>query len=110
MASGVTGRKRVVADSGNASQPTGNTGIGAATATGFGSDLAGVETPRVTPELQSSDSQSRAWPKLFSVQEAASLLGVCTSTVYKLCAEGKLRHVRVSNAIRIPQAALSAYV
>ena len=42
-----------MADPGNASQPTGNTGIGAATATGFGSDLAGFETPRVTPELQS---------------------------------------------------------
>jgi len=35
--------------------------------------------------------------------------GVGTSTVYKLCAEGKLGHVRVSNAIRIPEVALSAY-
>ncbi len=110
VASGVTGRKRVMAEPGNASQPTGNTGIGAATTTGFEPDLAGFETPRVTPELQSSDSQYSAWPRLFSVQEAASLLGVCTSTVYKLCAEGKLRHVRVSNAIRIPEAAPSAYV
>jgi excisionase family DNA binding protein len=35
------------------------------------------------------------------VREAAALLGVSTSTVYKLCAQGKLAHVRVSNAIRI---------
>ncbi|TME28581.1 MAG: helix-turn-helix domain-containing protein [Chloroflexi bacterium] len=49
------------------------------------------------------------WPRLFSVREAARLLGVCTSTVYKLCAEGKLRHVRVSNAIRISESALAAY-
>jgi excisionase family DNA binding protein len=48
-------------------------------------------------------------PRLLSVREAASLLGVCTSTVYKLCAEGKLRHVRVSNAIRISEAALRSY-
>jgi excisionase family DNA binding protein len=49
------------------------------------------------------------WPKLFSVREAAHLLGVCTSTVYRLCAEGKLRHVRVSNAIRISEMALRDY-
>jgi excisionase family DNA binding protein len=39
--------------------------------------------------------------RLLSVKEAAARLGVSTSTVYKLCAEGKLAHVRVSNAIRI---------
>jgi len=47
--------------------------------------------------------------RLLSVREAASHLRVSTSTVYKLCAEGKLRHVRVSNAIRIPEAALRIY-
>jgi hypothetical protein len=41
------------------------------------------------------------WPRLLSVREAAGLLGVC--------AEGKLRHVRVSNAIRISEAALRIY-
>jgi excisionase family DNA binding protein len=49
------------------------------------------------------------WTRLLSVREAASRLGVCTSTVYKLCAEGKLRHVRVSNAIRISEAALLTF-
>jgi excisionase family DNA binding protein len=44
-----------------------------------------------------------------TVREAASFLGVCTSTVYKLCAEGKLGHFRVSNAIRISAVALQSY-
>jgi len=49
------------------------------------------------------------WTRLLSVREAASLLRVSTSTVYKLCAEGKLRHLRVSNAIRISEAVLRSY-
>jgi excisionase family DNA binding protein len=36
-----------------------------------------------------------------TVREVAKLLNVATSTVYKLCAEGKLAHARVSNAIRV---------
>jgi len=39
--------------------------------------------------------------RLLTAREAAANLGVCTSTVYKLCAQGKLAHVRVSNAVRI---------
>jgi len=31
----------------------------------------------------------------------ARWLGVCTATVYALCAQGRLPHVRVLNAIRI---------
>jgi excisionase family DNA binding protein len=38
---------------------------------------------------------------LLSVREAAALLGVSPSTVYALCAQGKLAHVRVSNALRL---------
>lgn len=50
------------------------------------------------------------WPheRLLSVREVASRLGVCTSTVYKLCAEGRLAHVRISNAIRVRPEVLSA--
>jgi excisionase family DNA binding protein len=76
----------------------------------FGQIWEGLRRPRVTPELQSLDLQGRTLPRLLSVRETASLLGVCTSTVYKLCANGALRHVRVSNAIRIPEGALSSYV
>jgi len=47
---------------------------------------------------------------LLSVREVAQRLNVATSTVYKICAEGKLPHARVSNAIRVPEAALATYV
>lgn len=44
------------------------------------------------------------------MREVAGLLGVATSTVYQLCAEGKLVHLRVSNAIRVEREAVAAYV
>jgi excisionase family DNA binding protein len=47
---------------------------------------------------------------LLSVREAARLLGVCTATVYKLCADGKLPQARILNAIRIVPADLAAFV
>lgn len=46
--------------------------------------------------------------RLLSVREVAARLGVCTSTVYKLCNGGRLAHVRVSNAIRVEPSALEA--
>jgi excisionase family DNA binding protein len=39
--------------------------------------------------------------RLLSVAEVARKLGVCDATVYKLCALGRLDHVRVLNAIRV---------
>ena len=39
--------------------------------------------------------------RLLSVRQVASRLGVSTSTIYKLCSEGRLAHVRVANAIRV---------
>ena len=44
--------------------------------------------------------------RLLSVRQVASRLGVSTSTIYNLCREGKLPHVRVSNAIRLAPEAL----
>jgi len=38
---------------------------------------------------------------LLTVREVAAYMRVSTATVYELCARGKLRHVRVINAIRI---------
>jgi excisionase family DNA binding protein len=43
-----------------------------------------------------------AGERLWTVREVAARLGVCTSTIYKLCAQGRLAHVRVANAIRVP--------
>jgi excisionase family DNA binding protein len=47
---------------------------------------------------------------LFSVRQAAVLLGVCTATVYRMCEQGELSHFRVRNAIRVPVVALKEYL
>jgi len=48
--------------------------------------------------------------RFLTVREVAQELRVCTATVYALCERRELAHVRVSNAIRVPRAALAAYV
>jgi excisionase family DNA binding protein len=48
--------------------------------------------------------------RLLSVRAAAEQLGLCTATVYGLCAEGTLPHVRILNAIRIVPEDLAAFV
>ena len=48
--------------------------------------------------------------RLLSVREAAEQLGLCTATVYGLCAEGALPHIRILNAIRIAPGDLAAFV
>jgi len=68
--------------------------------------FAGIRTPRVTPGLQAQRVSAVPSEGLLSVREVAARLGVSTSTVYKLCAERKLPHVRVSNAIRVDPKAL----
>ncbi len=45
---------------------------------------------------------------LLTVREVAAYLRVSTATVYELCARGKLRHVRVLNAIRVAPGDLHA--
>jgi excisionase family DNA binding protein len=48
--------------------------------------------------------------RLLTVREVAAVLGVATSTVYQLCAAGKLRHCRVSNAIRCAPTDVAVFV
>jgi excisionase family DNA binding protein len=43
-----------------------------------------------------------------TVKEVASLLRICTATVYRLCTTGELPHLRVGATIRIRQADLAA--
>jgi excisionase family DNA binding protein len=45
---------------------------------------------------------------LLTVREVAALLRVSTRTVYKLCDEGHLAHVRIANAIRVQREAVIA--
>jgi excisionase family DNA binding protein len=47
---------------------------------------------------------------LLSVRKAAEQLGLCTATVYGLCADGALPHIRILNAIRIAPADLEAFI
>lgn len=47
---------------------------------------------------------------LLTVREVAGLLRVCTATVYKLCARGELRSVRVLNAMRIGAGDLATFI
>ncbi|TMB12985.1 MAG: helix-turn-helix domain-containing protein [Deltaproteobacteria bacterium] len=47
---------------------------------------------------------------LLSVRDVAAYLAVSTKTIYALCAQGKLRHIRVLNAIRIAPSDVDAFV
>jgi excisionase family DNA binding protein len=40
----------------------------------------------------------------------AEYLGVCAATVYRLCEDGELAHVRITNAIRVRPADLEVFV
>lgn len=52
----------------------------------------------------------RIVPRLMKASEVAERLSVSTATVYALCRRGALQHVRVANAIRVPEAALAAFL
>jgi excisionase family DNA binding protein len=68
-------------------------------------DLDGAgRRPRVQDRIQVVRSVG-----LLSVRQVAEALGVCTAVVYKLVERGELRHVRVSNAIRVAPGDLADY-
>jgi excisionase family DNA binding protein len=79
--------------------------------------LAPVRSPFVTRLLPGSAATTARLEVLrggkdglLSVREAAHQLGLCTATVYGLCAEGALPHIRILNAIRIAPADLEAFI
>jgi excisionase family DNA binding protein len=47
---------------------------------------------------------------LLSVRDVAEELGVCTATVYRLCADGQLAHVRILNAVRVTPRDLADFI
>lgn len=75
-----------------------------------------VRTPFVTRLLPGSAATARidvmqpGRAGLLSVREAAGQLGLCTATVYGLCADGAVPHIRILNAIRIAPADLEAFI
>src|SRR5260370_35395422 len=66
---------------------------------------------RCRPRVASAKSQVPTLPSepLLSVKEDAALLGVCRTTAYRLCERGEIPHLRISNAIRVPQVALETF-
>ena len=77
--------------------------------------VAGDHKAFAAPLLQgAAPARLRALPGgvegLLTVREVAERLGLSTATVYRLCEEGGLPHVRVSNAIRIRPTDLDAFL
>jgi excisionase family DNA binding protein len=70
-------------------------------------DLASFRPPLGTSVVQ-REAHCQSLPKCLTVKEAARVLRVSTATVYRLVAEGRIGHARVSNAIRISEEELAA--
>jgi excisionase family DNA binding protein len=92
----------------NPSQDSGNVDYRAASSGPGSRPFASIRSNPVTSGLQSGPALMVPHERLLSVREVAARLGVCTSTVYQLCAEGRLVHMRVANAIRIAPADVAA--
>ena len=97
-------------------------GIDEGAVAGLTSGLQVAANPRLEPgasiqpvSLEASFSKNFASPLLpdfsasLTVKDVAACLRVCTATVYRLCAAGQLRHLRVGAAIRIREEDLAAY-
>jgi excisionase family DNA binding protein len=48
--------------------------------------------------------------KLLKAREVAAILGIGESTVYRLLAERRLPIVHIGDAVRVPEAALAAWI
>ena len=76
--------------------------------------FAPVRSPFVTrllPEHEARlDVLKSGDDRLLSVRQAAAQLGLCTATIYGLCADGALAHIRILNTIRIAPADLAAFI
>ena len=101
MASGVTVSESGLAGVGRSLQVPASTRVASGPDSSASPELGPFSSPRVTPGLQTRCVNPVPSEGLLTVRQVAARLGVSTSTVYKLCREGRLPHVRVSNAIRV---------
>jgi excisionase family DNA binding protein len=97
------------------SQPVVNITLGGAGGVQPSQPFAGFPKGFVTPLVTGGRGKAghlRSLPEeaetLLTVREVAGRLRVSTATVYKLCARGELRSVRVLNALRISKSDLAA--
>ena len=71
-----------------------------------GSQVVPADSKKFVPPLSPGSDEDR----LLTVREVAKRLSVSTATVYALCERGQLRHIRISNAIRIDVDAVGAFI
>ncbi len=77
--------------------------------------MATAVSPAAKAATQSNALEQRASrigvePLLLRADEAAVALGLGRSTIYELLASGKLPAIRFGRAIRVPKAALEAWI
>src|SRR5437660_3864727 len=64
-------------------------------------DAAGLDSRQSQAFASFTEDSADRLRTLLTVKEVAAYLHVSTETVYRLCALGELRHIRVLNAIRM---------
>jgi excisionase family DNA binding protein len=72
--------------------------------------FAGVLRPLGIPLVSRSQAAAAGLERLLTVREVAAVLGVATSTVYRVCARGDLKCCRVSNAMRFSATDVTEFV
>lgn len=75
----------------------------------FGQRVSRRELQKEAPVGQSLGPSLVQGRHFLTVKEVAAVMRVCRATVYRLCSEGGLEHVRVANALRIPAHAVAQY-
>jgi len=71
-----------------------------------GSQVVAADSRKFVPPLSPRTEGER----LLTVREVAGRLAVSTATIYALCERGQIRHVRISNAIRVELAEVEAFI
>lgn len=66
--------------------------------------------PLATPRTAPVPRRGELPENLLTVAEVATVLKVCTATVYRMVKEGQLPAVRIVNAVRVPRTALARLV
>ena len=98
-----------VAPGASASQPYENAGGDLAAAVHPLAPDGSLATPHGAPVVRKSETVVGAG-RLLTVREVADRLAVCTATIYALCERSEIRHVRISNAIRVHPGDLEAFI
>jgi len=93
----------------NASQPFENTEGGSAAAVHPLAPDSTLTTPHGAPVVRKFEGPGST-SRLLTVRDVAERLAVCTATVYALCERREIRHLRISNAIRVHPDDLEVFI